>query len=46
MVVPYTKALSESFKNICNKHGIQVYFKGDNTIKNLWAGPKDKDTVI
>ena len=26
MVVPYHKGVSESLKNTCNKHGIQVYF--------------------
>ena len=35
MVVPYYKGLSESLKRICGKHGVQVYFKGGNTIKNL-----------
>ena len=33
VVVPYTKGLSESFKNICGKYGIQAYFKGNITIK-------------
>ena len=28
MLVPYTKGLIESVKNICNKHGIHVYFQG------------------
>ena len=27
MVVPYSQGISESFKNICKKYGIQVYFK-------------------
>ena len=27
VVVPYTKGLSESFKKICGKYGIQTYFK-------------------
>ena len=40
----YTKGLSGSFKNICSKQGIQVHFKGGNTIKNLLVIPKDKDT--
>ena len=44
MVVPYTKGLSESFKNICSEMGIQVYSKLGNTRKNLVA-PKDKDTI-
>ena len=33
MVVTYSQGISESFKNICKKHGIQVYFKGGKTIK-------------
>ena len=40
MVVPYYKGLSESLKKICSKHGVQVYFKGGNTIKNLLVAPK------
>ena len=35
MVVPYYKGLSESVKRTCNKHGVQVYFRGGVTIKNL-----------
>ena len=45
MVVPYTKGFNESFKNIYSKHGIQVYFKGSNIIKNLLVAPKDKDII-
>ena len=32
-------------KNICNKHGAQVYYKGGNTIKGLLMTPKDKDHI-
>ena len=32
IVVPYYKVLSESVKRTCNKYGVQVYFKGGNTI--------------
>ena len=39
MLVPYTKGVSENFKSICSKHGKQVPFKGDNTIKNLLVAP-------
>ena len=35
MVVPYSQGISKSFKNICKKYGIQVYFKGGKTIKNI-----------
>ena len=30
MVVPYSKGLSESFKNVCNKAGVQVHFWGQH----------------
>ena len=46
MVVPYYKGLSESLKTACSKHGAQVYFKGDITIKNLLVAPKDKDPIL
>ena len=41
MVVPYTKGLNESVKNICNKHGMQVHFKGGRTIRNLLVAHKE-----
>ena len=46
MVVPCHKGVSESLKNTCNKHGIQVYFKGGRTIKSLLMAPKDKDPIL
>ena len=45
MVTPYYKGLGESLKKICSKHGVQVYFKGGNTIKNLLVAPKDQDSI-
>ena len=45
MVLPYVKGLSESVKNICNKHGVQVYYKGGNAIKGLLMAPKDEDHI-
>ena len=45
MVVPYYKGLSESLKKVCSKYGVQVYFKGGNTIKNLLVAPKDQDPI-
>ena len=45
MVIPYYKEISESLKNTCRKHGVQVCFKGGNTIKNLLMAPKDQDTI-
>ena len=46
MIVPYTKGLIESFKNICNKLGIQVHFKGSKHHKNALVAPKDRDIII
>ena len=45
MVIPCYKGISESLKNTCRKHGVQVYFKGGNIIKNLLMAPKDQDTI-
>ena len=46
MVVHYYKGLSESVKRTCNKHGGQVYFRADVTIKNLLMAPKDQDPML
>ena len=43
IVVPYSKGLSESFRNVCNKVGSSGSFWEDNTIENLLMAPKDKD---
>ena len=43
IVVPYIQGLGEKFKRTCNKKGIQVHFKGSNTIKTLLM---DKDTKL
>ena len=45
MILPYVRGLSESMKNICNKYGVQVHYKGGNTIKGLLMAPKDKDHI-
>ena len=42
MVLPYVKGLSEGMKNVCSKHGVQVHYKGGNTIKSILMAPKDK----
>ena len=46
MVVPYYRGLSKSLKKVCNRQGVQVYFKGGNTIKNLLEAPKDQDPIL
>ena len=45
MILPYVRGLSESMKNICNKHGVQVHYRGSNTIKGLLMDLKDKDHI-
>ena len=45
MILPYVRGLSESMKNICNKYGVQVHYRGGNTIKDLLMAPKDKDHI-
>ena len=40
------KRLSESCKNICRRHGIEMHFKGANTIRQLLVHPKDKDNIL
>ena len=44
--VPYMKDLSESCKSICSRHGIEMYFKGGNTIKDLLMHPKDRYNIL
>ena len=46
MVIPYYRSLRESLKKICSRHGVQVYCKGGNTIKNLLMAPKPKDPIM
>ena len=43
VVIPYTKSIAESFKNICGKYGIHTYFNGNTTIKQIWMKLKDQD---
>ena len=45
ITVPYNKGLSESFKNIGKKFGIQVHFKSGRTLKEELVAPKDKDHI-
>ena len=45
IVVPYMKGLGETCKNICRRHGVEVYFRGGSTIRNLLAHPKNRDTI-
>ena len=42
IVIAYTQGLCESMKKICGRYGIQAYFKGSNTIRNLLVSPRTK----
>ena len=44
IVVPYIQGMSERCKNICRKHGVEMYFKGGSTIKDLLVHAKDNTT--
>ena len=46
IVIPYAQGLCESIKKICGRYGIQTYFKGSNTTRNLLVLPKDKDPIV
>ena len=46
IVITYTQGLCESIKKISGRYGIQTYFKGSNTIRNLLVSPKDKVPMV
>ena len=46
IVIPYHQGLSESYKNICKRYGIDVHLKGGHTIKDHLMAPKDKDPLL
>ena len=43
IVVPYIPKTAEKFKRLCRSRGIQVHFKGTNTLRTALGNPKDKD---
>ena len=45
MVIPYTRGLRERFKKTGSTLGIEVHFKGSNSIHILLMPPKDKDNM-
>ena len=42
IVVPYMPNTGEKFKKLCKKKGIQVHFKGTNTLRMSLGNAKDK----
>ena len=45
VTVPYNEGLSQTFKNICKRYGIQVHFKSGKTIKEELVALKDQDHI-
>ena len=43
IVVPYMPNTGENFRKLSKKKGIQVHFKGTNTLRTTLRNPKDKD---
>ena len=42
-MVPFISGTSEKFKKLCKAKGIQVHYKGTNTLRTLLGNSKDKD---
>ena len=42
-MVPFIPGISEKFKRLCKAKGIQVHYKGTNTLRTLLGNPKDND---
>ena len=40
------KGLGETCKNICRGDGVEVYFRGGSTIRDLLVHSKDRDTIL
>ena len=40
------KGLGETCKNICRRHGVEVYFRRGSTTRDLLVHPKDRDTIL
>ena len=43
IVVPYIPHIADRFKKLCKRRGIQVHFKGTNTLRTTLGNHKDKD---
>ena len=46
VVVPFIPGTRREFKKLCRNKGIQVHYKGTNTLRTLLGNPKDKDPKI
>ena len=45
VTVPYNEGISETFKTICRRYGIQVHFKSGKAIKDELVAPTDQDHI-
>ena len=45
IVILDLQGLCASIMNICGRYGIQIYFKGNRTLKNILVSLKDKDQI-
>ena len=45
-MVPLIPGTSEKFKILCKNKGIQVHYKGTNSLRTLLGNPTDKDPTI
>ena len=45
MVIPYYQGMSDSLQKTWRAYGVQVYFQGGHTIKNVLMAPKDQDAI-
>ena len=45
ITVTYHEGLSETFKNLCRRYGIEVHFKSGKTIEDELVAPKDKGQI-
>ena len=46
VVLPYIKGVSERIRDAFKKVGVQVHFKGTNTLRSIPVPPKDKDPKL
>ena len=46
IVVPYIQSIDKRFKKACQSKGIQVHFKGTNTLRTPLVKSKDKDSKM
>ena len=46
IVVPYISNTADKFKKLCKRRGIQVHFKGTNTLRTALVNPKANQTGV